>query len=87
MSTTVVHKSDRHDVYIGRGTKWGNPYRIGLDGTRSQVIAKYRKLLRRRPDLVEAARLELSGLVLGCHCHPLPCHGDVLARVADGDDP
>ena len=41
-STRVVHcKRARYDVYIGRPSKWGNPYVIGPDGTREQVIAKY----------------------------------------------
>ena len=43
MSIKVVHcKKDRHDVYIGRGSKWGNPFKIGEDGDRHEVIQKYR---------------------------------------------
>lgn len=38
-------------------------------------------------DLVEAARRELKGKQLACWCAPLPCHGDVLAAVADGEEP
>jgi uncharacterized protein DUF4326 len=80
-ATRVVHcKRDRYDVYIGRPSKWGNPYVIGRDGTRAQVIAKYRAWLLRRPELV-AALSELRGKVLGCWCAPLPCHGDVLVDL------
>ena len=42
----VVNKyKEDYDVYIGRGSKWGNPYRIGEDGTREEVIEKYRLYL------------------------------------------
>ena len=80
-STWVVHcKRERYDVYIGRPSKWGNPYVIGRDGTREQVIAKYRAWVLRRPELV-AALGELRGKVLGCWCAPQPCHGDVLVDL------
>ena len=32
-------------VYIGRGSKWGNPFRIGPDGDRAAVIAKHERWL------------------------------------------
>jgi hypothetical protein len=87
-ATTVVHcKRASFDVYVGRPGKWGNPYVVTRDGSREQVIEKYRALLRRRHDLVADARRELAGKVLGCWCAPLACHGDVLAAVADGEDP
>lgn len=35
------------------------------------------------PDLIEAAKRELKGKILGCWCAPLPCHGDVLAEIAN----
>lgn len=71
------------DVYIGRPSKWGNPFKIGRDGDRLAVIEKYRQYLTTRPDLAEAARVELHGKVLGCWCYPKPCHGDVLAEIAN----
>lgn len=79
---SVVHvgKSD-YDVYIGRGSKWGNPFYIGRDGTRAEVIEKYERWIRSQPDLM-ASLHELYGKRLGCHCHPLPCHGDVLMRLS-----
>lgn len=70
------------DVRIDRATKWGNPFRIGRDGWRKEVIEKYREYLLGRPDLL-AALPELKGKVLGCWCKPLACHGDVLAEMAD----
>jgi len=78
----VVHcKRATHDVYIGRPSKWGNPFVIGRDGTREQVIARYEQWLLEQPELV-AALGELAGKTLGCWCAPRACHGDVLARLA-----
>lgn len=87
--TTVVHcrRSD-FDVYIGRRnnlfpeSKWHNPFRIGKDGTRAEVIAKYRLYVLSRPDLMESLH-ELKDKRLGCWCSPKPCHGDVLADLCD----
>ena len=82
--TRVVHcKRKRFDVYIGRPSKWGNPFVIGIDGTRQEVIAKYEAWLKTRTELM-AALHELHGKVLGCWCTPQACHGDVLARLAQG---
>lgn len=83
MKTTVVNtRVERCDVYIGRGSPWGNPYHINRDGTREEVIAKFSEYIVTRPDLM--ARLgELRGKRLGCYCAPQACHGDVLAELAD----
>lgn len=79
----VVHcKKQRYDVYIGRPGKWGNPFIIGLHGSRADVVKKYRDYLMGQPALL-AALPELKGKVLGCWCSPLPCHGDVLAQLAN----
>lgn len=87
MPTRVVHcKQSEFDVYIGRPSKWGNPYSIGKDGDRTEVIDKYKEHLRGRPDLIEDARSELKGKTLGCWCAPQLCHGDILAFVAEGND-
>ena len=79
----VVHcKREKYDVYIGRPSPWGNPFVIGRDGTREQVIQKYEQWLLTQPALL-AALPELKGKVLGCWCSPKPCHGDVLVRLAN----
>ena len=80
-------------VYVGRpvnrggwrlaGSPLASPYRPGPDGTREEVVAKYRSYLLARPDLIDLAKT-LSGKRLGCWCAPLPCHADVIAEVADG---
>ena len=79
--TEVVNARDSdYDVLIARPSKWGNPFRIGRDGNRDQVIKMYEVHIRRRPDLI-AALPELAGKRLGCYCKPLPCHGDVLLKL------
>lgn len=75
--------SDKHVdnyVYIGRGSKWGNPYHIGNDGTRQEVIIKYEKYIRSRPELLTDLP-GLEGQVLGCYCKPKSCHGDILVKL------
>lgn len=83
MKTRVVHcKREKYDVYVGRPSKFGNPFVIGKDGTREEVVRKYEDWLRQQPDLMVALK-ELKGKVLACWCSPLACHGDVLAKLAD----
>lgn len=83
MTRLVVNKrKDRYDVYIGRGSKWGNPFVIGADGNRAAVIKKYEEMIRGRPDMINACKKELKGKVLGCFCAPYPCHGDVLVKIS-----
>lgn len=70
----------RH-VYIGRGSKWGNPFEIGKDGDRSYVIDSYcLHYLPRKKSLI-AALPELDGKVLECYCVPEQCHGEVLIET------
>ena len=72
-------------VRIDRRTPWGNPFAVGRDGTRLQVIARYRADLWRRiraREIALEAVAALDGRDLACHCAPLPCHGEVLARAA-----
>ena len=81
--TKVVHcKKEDYDVYIGRGSIWGNPYKIGKDGNRDEVIEKYRKYILARPELINRLS-ELEGKVLGCWCRPARCHGDVLIELIE----
>jgi Domain of unknown function (DUF4326) len=87
MPTTIVNRrhTQAYDVYIGRPSKWGNPFKIGRDyPTREMVIEEYTAWIQTQPELL-AALPELKGKILGCWCHPLPCHGDILAKLADAD--
>lgn len=80
----VVHcKKDKYDVYIGRPGPWGNPFEIGKDGDREEVVQKYAEWLLAQPELVEKAKQELKGKVLGCWCAPKLCHGNILAEIAN----
>ncbi len=83
-----------YEVYIGRHdrrhrlsqSKWANPFKVGRDGTRAEVIAKYEAWIQTQPQLLKALP-ELRGKVLGCWCAPRACHGDVLVRLAEGATP
>lgn len=79
----VVHcKKEPYDIYIGRPSIWGNPYEIGRDGTRAEVVEKYDRWIKTQPELI-AKLEELKGKTLGCWCAPLPCHGDILMELAN----
>lgn len=77
--------ADPDVVRIDRATKFGNPYLIGRDGSRAEVIEKYRAWLWRE---IRAGRIGLEELAaldsrtLACWCSPKPCHGHVLAAAA-----
>lgn len=75
-------RKEAYDIYIGRPSKWGNPFSIPEDGSRETVIRRYREYILSRSDLLEGLP-ELKGKRLGCFCHPLPCHGDVLAELVN----
>lgn len=67
-------------VYVGRGSPWGNPFRIGRDGTRKGVITKFKNEVL--PGLDVTA---LRGKDLVCYCVPQACHADLLLEKANGD--
>jgi hypothetical protein len=90
MATKVVHcKRAEYDVYIGRPSKWGNPF-SHLSNTlaeyrvtsREEALAKYREWILTQPDLM-AALPELKDKVLGCWCKPKTCHGDILVELLE----
>lgn len=84
--TTVVNRDSGQafDIYIGRGTPLGNPFPIehGTDKDRANVIERYREHFYQNvvsnPEMHQFLE-SLRGLRLGCHCKPLPCHGDIIA--------
>jgi hypothetical protein len=69
-------------IYIGRCSKWGNPFRIGPDGGRATVIAKHGCWLGDQHHLLRELD-ELRGQDLVCFCAPLACHGDLLLWLAN----
>lgn len=75
--------------YIGRGSPLGNPFVIGKDGSREQVIAKYRvwlneQIMRKNPVVLDELNrlgnkaIDEKGLALQCFCYPKPCHGEII---------
>ena len=95
--TLVIHIRDcrkwphQRVVMIGRGGgsdglgEWGNPFVMGIHGSRDVVVAKYRQWLWRKMAAV-SFRLKvaaLQGKVLACFCKPKRCHGDILAQAAE----
>lgn len=90
MSGKVVHcKKSSYDIYIGRGSKWGNPYSHKLYSkakylvkTREEAILKYEEYIRNNEELLNDLH-ELRNKTLGCFCHPLPCHGDILLKLIE----
>lgn len=84
MAGKVVHcKKDKYDIYIGRPSLFGNPFVIGKDGTREDVVRKYEEWVVNQPEII-AAIPSLKGKILACWCSPQACHGDVLVRLANG---
>lgn len=82
-------------IYIGRpmkgipGSVLGNPFKMGPDGSRVEVIQKYRQWLwnhiQNENQLIinELLRIHDSKSDVICWCAPLPCHGDVVLKAAD----
>lgn len=87
MTTVVNLKRSECDVLIDRSTPLGNPHRIGVDGNRQAVIALHMAHWRYKldnPRFRADALAELhfmKGKRLGCHCFPLPCHGDNYVKL------
>lgn len=79
-----LRRKQPYDVYIGRPSEWGNPFVVGRDGSRDQVIEKYRQHLWSQLRAGEKSLDDLTALAgarLGCYCSPLPCHGDVIVAA------
>lgn len=85
----VVNKfKEPYDIYIGRGSVWGNPFSIDEKNgeTREVVIEKYRQHLYQqllKGEITVKQLLALDGKTLGCFCKPKACHGDVIARAVE----
>lgn len=85
MSKVVNMNRHKYDVYIGRGSIFGNPYEVGVDGDRDEVLDKYTKwfnFLLRDPLFVTELK-NLQGKTLGCFCKPDKCHGDIIVKYLD----
>jgi hypothetical protein len=82
----VVNKyKSPYDVYIGRGSPFGNPFVIGTHGDRAEVIRKYKAWFTKQlsdHNFYQQVQ-QLRGKTLGCFCKPLPCHGDVIVEYLE----
>lgn len=91
---------DEQNVYIGRSnvvfiegirfpkhaSPFANPYKIGKDGTREEVLEKYKKYIINKikhDEKFKDSLLKLKGKTLGCWCNPEPCHGDILLKLIE----
>lgn len=73
-------------IYIGRPSKWGNPFIIGKDGTREEVLKKFEEYVENRPNFIKEIKEELKGKDLICFCAPKACHGSILLKIANEKD-
>ena len=91
MTRVVHHKKDKYDVYIGRPSKWGNPFTHkngtlakNVLPTREEAVEAYRNWITKGEGQYLLKYLpELKDKTLGCWCHPQSCHGDVLAELVN----
>ena len=96
MATVLNKRTDKIPpgaVYVGRPSKWGNPFTIGRDAggtywSREDVINLYRAWLLDRnssSNLIDDIE-ELRNKDLVCWCAPLPCHADILLKLANSEE-
>jgi len=77
-------------IYVGRPSKWGNPYIVQADmkghlafAAHRTAVKLYQEYIKKHPELIKAAQEELREKDLVCWCAPLPCHADVLLELAN----
>jgi len=79
-------RKEPYDIYIGRGSIFGNPYRISKYRTRQIVIDWYREWFysQLKDPFFKAEVEKLRGVeILGCYCKPLACHGDIIVEYLE----
>jgi len=85
-------------IYCGRPSKLSNPYEIGKDGNREDVIEKFKilsePLFGDTPSILQEnisdfieylKKVNPREVILGCHCKPLSCHCDVIEKLVDNE--
>lgn len=88
----VVHiRKEPYDIFVGRGSYWGNPWShlpntraLYKVATRKEAIECYADWIMTQDEMLRKIKY-LKGKILGCWCDPLPCHGHVLAALANED--
>lgn len=76
-------KAPKDAVYVGRPSKFGNPFYLSSEANRDACVEQYRHYLMDHPILRVAAIKELRGKDLMCWCAPRACHADVLLEIAN----
>lgn len=91
-TTAVNVKTQDYDVYLGRampgraGSPYGNPFKVGRDGSLTEVLSKYKSWLESQPELMTGLA-QYKGLRLGCWCKPKACHVDIIVELIEGSEP
>lgn len=84
----IFNKKNKYPIdaiYIGRGSMYGNPFVIGVDGTRDEVCDKFEQYVEANLLIKETFIKTLAGRDLVCFCKPERCHGDYLLQIANRD--
>ena len=84
----IIHIKDLNDnsKRIDRTTPFGNPFTIGVDGDREEVIQKFEDYLLTNQKLCDKVYEELKGYDLACWCSPKRCHGEVIIKYINSRD-
>lgn len=95
MNVEIIVANKKHGArgeYVGRPSILGNPFVIGRDGDRAEVIRKYEVWLSRQAcardprvygelERLAALARERGTLTLVCFCAPLPCHAEIIREI------
>jgi len=83
-------RKEKYTVYIGRGSVFGNPFKIGINGDRKKVIKLYKEWIKYHPEILKAIYALPKDAILGCFCVKTPidfirknkfCHGEVILEL------
>lgn len=72
------------EIYIGHGSPFSNPFLVHREYERESQVEAFRQWLPSQPELLRLGRSILPGKILGSHCPPRLCHGEVWSEVAEG---
>ena len=88
--TVVIHIKDscgtNDEVYIGRPSKWGNPFILKYEKDRSKIISQYKDWILEKiknEEITKEDILTLKDKRLMCYCKPRACHGDILVALVN----
>lgn len=73
-------------ILVDRTTRFGNRFKLGIDGDIEQVKELYIDYLLKNPSLIEDIKTTLRDKDLVCHCHPEPCHAALILKIANDPD-